>query len=266
MAGLVAWNALPGSSGQETGVGDRTSAAQPTARAATTGSTTVPPTTVPPTTVPPTTVPGPASGITVGPLDRGTGPIPVVHRVPTFDPVVFITIDDGVTPEPEALELLRSRNVPVTLFLTRNYIGRNIAYFQGFQAAGDAIGSHTMNHVDLRGKDEALQQREVCGPHDPFAQWFGGAPVLFRPPYGTYDDTTLRVAAACGITTVVHWTSTMADGVLSTQDGALLPGEVILLHFKPGLAVNLSVLLDQIAAAGLRPAQLADYISAAPAA
>lgn len=189
-----------------------------------------------------------------------------MHRVPTFDPVVFITIDDGVTPEPEALELLRSRNVPVTLFLTRNYIGRNIAYFQGFQAAGDAIGSHTMNHVDLRGKDEALQQREVCGPHDPFAQWFGGAPVLFRPPYGTYDDTTLRVAAACGITTVVHWTSTMADGVLSTQDGALLPGEVILLHFKPGLAVNLSVLLDQIAAAGLRPAQLADYISAAPAA
>ena len=196
MAGLVAWNALPGSSGQETGVGDRTSAAQPTARAATTGSTTVPPTTVPPTTVPPTTVPpttvsttvppttvpGPAAGITVGPLDRGTGPIPIVHRVPTFDPVVFITIDDGVTPEPEALELLRSRNVPVTLFLTRNYIGRNIAYFQGFQAAGDAIGSHTMNHVDLRGKDEALQQREVCGPHDPFAQWFGGAPVLSAPP------------------------------------------------------------------------------------
>lgn len=245
-----------------------TTAAPTTVTPTTAAPTTVTPTTAAPTTVTPeangTPAAAPVAGINVGPLSGGPGPIPVVHRIPTSDPVVFITIDDGVTPEPAALDVIRARQVPVTLFLTQNFVPRAADYFRSLQAAGATIESHSITHQNLRGKDEPTQQREVCGPTPQYTELFGTPPELFRPPYGDWDDTTVRVAAGCGMKAVVHWSATFDGGTLSTAGGPLRPGDIILLHFKPGLGINLSVLLDQIAAAGLRPARLADYVRSAP--
>jgi hypothetical protein len=63
----------------------------------------------------------------------------------------------------------------------------------------------------------------------------------------------------------VHWSATFDGGRLSTAEGPLRRGDIILLHFKPGLGLNLLALLQVIQAAGLHPAQLEDYIHSAPA-
>jgi peptidoglycan/xylan/chitin deacetylase (PgdA/CDA1 family) len=250
----------------------RTSAATP-ARSTTTTTTptTVAPTTAPPTTVAPTTVPvvnapavAPVPGITVGPLTEGPGPIPVVHRIPTTDPVVFITIDDGATADQGALDVLRKGSIPTTLFLTQRFVTTNADYFRSLQATGATVQSHSITHQSLRGKDEATQRQEICGPSAQYTQLFGAAPELFRPPYGNWDDTTIRVAASCGMRAVVHWSATYDSGQLATVGGPLRAGDIILLHFKPGLGWNLAGLLNQITAAGLRPAPLLDYIRSAP--
>ena len=229
-----------------------------------TTSTTVPPTVATTSTLPPPPAVAPVPGITVGTLTDGPGPIPIVHRVPTLDPVVFITIDDGVTPDPGALQVIRDQHVPVTLFLTQMYMKANADYFRQLQAAGAVIESHSITHTNLRGKDEATQQREICGPSADYAGRFGVTPDLFRPPYGKWDDATIRLAAGCGMRAVVHWSATFDAGTLSTMGGPLRPGDIILLHFKPGLGLGLQALLAQIQASGLRPAQLADYIRSAP--
>jgi peptidoglycan/xylan/chitin deacetylase (PgdA/CDA1 family) len=233
------------------------STAASTTTTTTTTSTTT--TTLPPT---PTSVPG----ITVGPLVGGPGPIPVLHRVPTTDPVVFITIDDGATADPLALDVIRDWQVPVTLFLNQVYLKANGDYFRQLQDAGAVIGSHTMDHSNLRGKDPATQHARICDLVGEFRDRFGAAPSLFRPPYGSYDRVTLQEAASCGVTTVMHWSATADDGVIVTADGPLRAGDVILMHFKPGLGARLQLVLAQIEAAGLRPARLVDYLSSAPAA
>ncbi len=227
------------------------------ARRSTTTSTSASTTTVPPT---PTSVPG----LTVGPLIGGPGPIPVLHRIPTTDPVVFLTIDDGAYPDQLALELIRDHKIPVTMFLNQNMFRANSAYFQQLQAAGAVIGTHTSTHPNLRGKDAAFQHAEICDMNAQFNELFGHMPTLFRPPYGNYDPTTLQQAASCGITTVLHWSAEADTGHIVTAEGPLRAGDIILMHFKPGLGLKLISVLQQIQATGLRPAQLNDYVISAP--
>jgi peptidoglycan/xylan/chitin deacetylase (PgdA/CDA1 family) len=250
----------------------------------TTAPTTAPPTTAPPTTAAPTagvpatgeptaaapttgepTAPAPPAGMTIGALVGGPGPIPVVHRVPTFDPVVFITIDDGVVQDPDVIEILRSRGVPVTQFLTLQYVKSNPAFFQQLQQIGGVVGNHSRSHENIPKLDAGSQQDQLCGTATELAGIFGAAPELYRPPYGEYDAASLQVAASCGHKVAMHWSATFEAGRLSLQEGTTLrPGEVILMHFKDTLASDLQILLDMIAAAGLRPASLIDYVHAAP--
>jgi peptidoglycan/xylan/chitin deacetylase (PgdA/CDA1 family) len=252
--------------------GSRARREQPSSTTATTTTTvaptTVAPTTVAPTTVAPTTVaPAPTSpaGMTVGALTGGPGPIPVVHRIPTFDPVVFITIDDGVVQDPAVIEVLRSRGVPVTQFLTQQYLGDDPGYFVQVQQLGGVVGTHTRNHPHVPRLDDASQVDQICGTGADYTQIFGAAPELYRPPYGDYDARSVQIAASCGYRAVVHWSATFEAGLLSLQSGtALRPGEVILMHYKDNLAADLPILLDMVAAAGLRPAALIDYVRAAP--
>jgi peptidoglycan/xylan/chitin deacetylase (PgdA/CDA1 family) len=203
--------------------------------------------------------------MTIGALTGGPGPIPVVHRIPTFDPVVFLTIDDGVVKDPAVIEILRSRGVPVTQFLTQQYVGSDPSYFAQLQQVGGVIGTHTRSHPKVPRLDEGSQRDQICGTAADYAATFGVAPELYRPPYGEYDALSVQIAASCGHRAVMHWSATFEAGRLALQSGtALRPGEVILLHFKDNLASDLQILLDMIAAAGLRPASLIDYVRAAP--
>jgi peptidoglycan/xylan/chitin deacetylase (PgdA/CDA1 family) len=194
------------------------------------------------------------------PLVADRGPIPVVSRIPTPEPVVFITIDDGALKDPAVLEVVRRRNLPVTAFLTRNQIKDNPGFFAELQAEGGVIGSHSMSHANLKRLDSARQRAEICGMNDEYAAWFGTPPRLFRPPYGNWNATTLEVAASCGITSVVMWNAIYEKGVLTTQGPPLRNGDIILMHFRPELPGDLDQLADALALLGLAPADLGDYL------
>ena len=66
----------------------------------------------------------------------------------------------------------------------------------------------------------------------------------------------------CGITQIVMWDALVDGGQLETRyGGTLQPGSVILLHFTANLAADLKVAVSAARAQGLRPANLADYLT-----
>jgi peptidoglycan/xylan/chitin deacetylase (PgdA/CDA1 family) len=216
-------------------------------------TTTIPAVPAPPA-IPATTTPPPAT-VAIAP-----GTVPVISRVATSDPVVFFTIDDGYTRDPAVVEFLRDRHIPVTLFPVPGPVGQDPAYFAAIHALGASVQDHTVNHPTLKGLPFATQRNEICGPLDNFAARFGQRPWLLRPPGGSYDATTLTAAKSCGMRAVVTWRATMNDGVLRTQGGPLRPGDIILMHFRPDLRMNLEVALGAAAAVGLHPAALEAYL------
>jgi peptidoglycan/xylan/chitin deacetylase (PgdA/CDA1 family) len=182
-------------------------------------------------------------------------------RIPTDQAVAFITIDDGQIKRPEALDLLRQAGVPVTLFLMIDAIKNDPPYFKRLQDAGAVIEAHTITHQNLKGKSYSVQHREICDSADKLGSWYGRRPVLFRPPYGDKDDTTMKAAHDCGMHASFFWKETVDKGIVRYQSGNTVQrGDIILMHFRDRFVDDFIAALQAIKAAGLTPALLEDYI------
>jgi peptidoglycan/xylan/chitin deacetylase (PgdA/CDA1 family) len=94
---------------------------------------------------------------------------------------------------------------------------------------------------------------------------FGIHETLFRPPFGDYDQTTLRAVHDCGLKAAFHWSETVNGGQVfyQTANHHIQAGDIILMHFRPDLRQNLEVALNAARAAGLRPAALEQYLTPA---
>jgi peptidoglycan/xylan/chitin deacetylase (PgdA/CDA1 family) len=208
----------------------------------------------------------PSAAVTPSPSSSPVKPpppglAPVVYRVKTTDKVAFITIDDGYTRHPDQIELVKKLKVPVSLFLLSHQAEADPGYFRKLQEAGAVIEAHSETHTNMHGKPYARQKREICGSRDRLEKLFGRRPVLFRPPFGNFDQTTQRAANDCGMKAVLHWRATVHAGVVRYQSPTqkFRPGDVVLMHFRPAFKADLAAAVKAIRASGLEPALLEDY-------
>lgn len=208
-----------------------------------------------------------AAGDPAQDADRGRRLPPVVDHVRTDDPVVFLTYDDSAERDPAFAGLIRERRLPVTLFLTDTVAGPAYGDFARLRPFGASLQNHTLDHRFLRGLPYAGQRAEICGQQTKLKSRFGVRAHLFRPPHGTYDTTTLRAAADCGITALILWRATLdAAGDLTYTRGEhrLHPGDIIAVDPDHPTATNLTArterLLDTIEEQGLRVGDLEDYV------
>jgi peptidoglycan/xylan/chitin deacetylase (PgdA/CDA1 family) len=209
--------------------------------------------------------------VTVPARPQASSPAASVARLYCFarpaGRAVYITIDDGWTPSTDVLALMHTTYLPITAFLIADAAREHLSYWRAFAAAGGLIGDHTVSHPDLtkltldRATTQWAQDKTMLG------RWLGQTPDVGRPPYGAFDST-VEVAAAHGrLTALAGWSATMSGDRIQTWDGKpLSPGEIVLLHWVPGLGHQLTVLLAAIRAAHLNPAPLtpASFAGIAP--
>ncbi|MER6778236.1 polysaccharide deacetylase family protein [Streptomyces sp. NPDC000659] len=159
---------------------------------------------------------------------------PVFTTVPTEDKVVFLTIDDGAEKDPEFLKMMQELKIPYTAFLSDYLVRDNYPYFKQMQAAGVSLNNHTLNHRYMPALSYEEQREEICGQQDTIQKQFGKRPTLFRPPYGNYNQDTLRAAKSCGIKAVPLWNAEAFVNRMDWRewDRDLHPGDIILTHFR----------------------------------
>ena len=193
--------------------------------------------------------------------------LPVTYRVDTKDPVVFVTIDDGIVTSQAGLDYVEKHRIPITSFLTSSQVtDSKVPYFERISRWG-SVQNHTTTHASLATSDARLIKSQVCPVQVDFRRTFGTKPWMLRPPYGTGPDghTLHEVVRRCHITDIVMWDTVVEQGRISYRYGdGLKPGSVILLHYSANLAVDLKVAVSAARAQGLRPADLADYLAAPP--
>ncbi|MER7701334.1 polysaccharide deacetylase family protein [Kitasatospora sp. NPDC097605] len=193
---------------------------------------------------------------------------PVVYRVPTDERIVFLTVDDGAEKDPEFNRMAAELGIPLSTFVA-DYLARSdYGYFRRLAAQGDAVNNHTINHRNLKVLGYATQREEICRQQDQLEEQIGVRPRLFRPPYGEYNEDTLRAAASCGIEAVPLWNEeAFPDRVeYRYEDQRLHPGDIILTHFRgtdlwPGTMPDLlRKVVDEVTAQGFALARLDDYL------
>jgi peptidoglycan/xylan/chitin deacetylase (PgdA/CDA1 family) len=193
-------------------------------------------------------------------------PLPVVSRVATRDKVVFLTYDDGAEQDPRFVDMVRELRLPVSMFLTDSVVGPGYGHFARLRSVGAGIQNHTLDHSALRGLPYAGQRAEICGQQDKLRSRFGVRPRFFRPPYGTYDTTTLRAAADCGVSAVVLWRASMEAGepTFARGERRLRAGDIVSVpsgeSTSPTLVERTRGLLRAAQQRGLTVGRLEDYL------
>ncbi|HUP26165.1 MAG TPA: polysaccharide deacetylase family protein [Candidatus Limnocylindrales bacterium] len=190
---------------------------------------------------------------------------PVVSKIDTKQPVVFLSLDDGQQKDDRAVDFLKQRQWPVTLFLTDKYASENYNYFKKIEQNGASIQNHTLSHVFLNDLTYNQQKSEICGASDKANQVYGKRPTLLRPPGGFYDNNTQLAAYECGIGAVVMWSAKVDGGNVQFQQGDhLVPGDIVLMHFRPKIMEDLAAFEAEIIKQGLYVARLEDWIRIEP--
>jgi len=206
---------------------------------------------------------GPTNGLRASGTPSGYTTIPTlrpIYRVKTKEPVVFITIDDGIHKDLAARRLVEKRRIPVTSFLTAWTVKDRARYFERVSGRG-SIQNHSATHASFSLLSTDLDH-ELCYTQRKLRRDFGSTPWMMRPPYGSAADSprVRAVARRCGIERIVMWDTVIEDGRVSYRDGRLRPGSIMLLHFGPDLEKDLRTALRVARKAGLRPADLAAYL------
>lgn len=132
---------------------------------------------------------------------RGGVELPVEH-IRDGRKGIALTIDDGPSPEytPQVLRLLERYRVTATFSM----IGLEVAAYPGLvrevAAAGHTIANHTWSHANLAYLSPALIADQGDRATGAIHKATGGAPSLFRAPYGAWSPAALQYCARAGMT------------------------------------------------------------------
>ncbi|KND00854.1 uncharacterized protein SPPG_03958 [Spizellomyces punctatus DAOM BR117] len=144
------------------------------------------------------------------------GKLPKVYTQCAKSGVIALTFDDGPSVLTSGLlDYLNSKNVKVTFFLnglnwknidTKNPLPGIFALKDVVKKAfdtGHQICSHTFSHIDLLSSisDQYNITYEMTKMNHAFRETLGTIPTCMRPPYGDYDETSLKILRGLGYST-----------------------------------------------------------------
>ena len=169
------------------------------------------------------------AAVTVGPLRSPVGPQAalaavntcpapktyVVHKVPVTAPKnVALTFDDGPSPRwtPQVLDILRANRVHATFFMIGQNARSHPRLVRRVVAEGHDVGNHSNTHPHMSRLSVTRQAAQLDAATRAISSAVRGGykPCFFRPPYGDYNSTTVRLARARGMSTV-KWSRDTKD-------------------------------------------------------
>jgi peptidoglycan/xylan/chitin deacetylase (PgdA/CDA1 family) len=194
-------------------------------------------------------VPTAAAGVPTTAVGMPTADCPAAPYGPRMyapgsSKTVALTFDDGPGRSTAAiLAILVRYRVTATFFnigaamATRPWLVREEV------EEGYAMGNHTWNHPDMVALSAASQAAELYQASAELWSIADTAPCAFRPPYGKYDSTTLRLAQQRGMSVWLWSVDTldwMAHGSGSSywvqriirlaEQGSALSHPIVLMH------------------------------------
>ncbi len=204
------------------------------------------------------------------------GQVQTTFFVPTTDPVVALTFDDGPEPDwtPMVLDQLDEVNAPATFFMIGEHLQAN-AHLVAGRMDRHEIGNHTWTHMDLAQHDVNSILAEVTRSHKLIESTFGRPPTIIRPPWGHMGGAALLAASYMGYG-IVLWSEEMHPDQYLTDTKAQVadivtkarPGAIILAHdvgdpHRLGGLKGVADIVRGLRAKGLEPITVSDMMARA---
>ena len=124
--------------------------------------------------------------------------VPAQAATPT---VVSVTFDDGNADQLEAAQVMNAKGLKGTFYIISGVVGNanylTQANLKTIADAGNEIGGHTVDHIDLATATPAEATRQVCNDRATLTGW-GFAVTSFAYPFASQNAAAQDVVKNCG--------------------------------------------------------------------
>ncbi len=135
------------------------------------------------------------------------------------------------------LATLAKHNAKATFFMLGTWAQNYPDAVKKIADAGHEIGNHSYNHTDYTTLSREEQLNDMQRADDIIAEITGTAPILFRAPSGSYNDTVVAAAEESG-RIYVQWSRDTLDYTDTATKESIIKrgtentaaGDIILLH------------------------------------
>ena len=151
--------------------------------------------------------------------------------------LVALTFDDGPSDYTERyLQILKEHGAVATFFCLGSKVDASPDLAKEIVESGCQIASHSYSHPDLMSVDAATVQSELSTSFSAIANATGVQTTAFRPPYGSFHQTTWLETQGMATVSVIwnmdskDWKLPGADAIVSSSCDGIRPGYIILMH------------------------------------
>ena len=133
------------------------------------------------------------------------------------------------------LNLLDEYNIKTTFFLVDIWTQKYPELVKEIVARGHEIGNHSTSHPQMSKLNETQIAKELNTQADNVLAIAGVRPVLFRPPYGDYNNRVITTARAQGFVPIqwsvdsLDWKNRGAQEIINRAT-KVKSGDIVLFH------------------------------------
>lgn len=133
------------------------------------------------------------------------------------------------------LDLLDEYNIKTTFFLVDIWTQKYPELVKEIVARGHEIGNHSTSHPQMSKLNETQIAKELNTQADNVLAIAGVRPVLFRPPYGDYNNRVITTARAQGFEPIqwsvdsLDWKNRGAQEIINRAT-KVKSGDIVLFH------------------------------------
>lgn len=136
------------------------------------------------------------------------------------------------------LDILKNNNVKVTFFMTGGWVESYPEDVKAIAKAGHDLGNHSENHKQMSKLSSEQCKDEIMQVHEKVKKLTGKNMILFRPPYGDYNDNLVDTVNSLGYHCIqwdvdsLDWKNYGVQSIINTvvNHKHLGNGSIILCH------------------------------------
>lgn len=192
-----------------------------------------------------------------------------IYSVETQDKKIAISFDAAWGDEftQEILDILEEYHVKSTFFLVEFWVDKYPHQVKSIYDAGHDIGNHSSSHPDMSklSKEEIIHELNTTG--DKITKIIGEKPILFRPPYGAYNNQLIQTAKEEGYYTIqwdvdsLDWKELGAENIIDRITSKVQKGSIILCHNNAKhLTKALPTVLERLQGEGYKIVPISELI------
>ncbi|MDR3121279.1 MAG: polysaccharide deacetylase family protein, partial [Clostridiales bacterium] len=152
-------------------------------------------------------------------------------------PMIALTFDDGPSKyTAKVLDALNKSGGRATFCMVGNRIGDNAKTAKLVAEQGSEVIGHSWDHKQLTKLSAAAIKAELVKTNDAIEAATGSRSKLYRPPYGSVNDSVKKISKELGLSMInwsvdtLDWKSRNADTVYKNIMADAKDGSIVLCH------------------------------------